>query len=308
MDDTLRHIPLNLIVETDFLLRPVRKTSVEYREMVDSVRDVGILQPLLVRPRGEKFEVVEGMHRLSAAKECRLDNVPCFIRELTDEEVLAIQLQANAIRPTTRKAEFAERIHHIMEEKNLSLPQLCKMLHKSPTWLRTVLLLRKLNPEAREMVNRGEISVKAGAMLARLPLGMQKDYLIQAVTLPTDEYVELVREALKNFREYVKTGRTETTITRMNEAMPWLRQMKELRHEATTSERAGSIIARMGGTTPVDGWRACLAWLFHLDPESINKQLDTQEYARHEYLSADLKRKADRELRNQLISLRKPNE
>jgi hypothetical protein len=171
-----------------------------------------------------------------------------------------------------------------------------------------MLMLRKLTPEAKEMVNRGEISVKAGDMLARLPMRMQSDYIMQAATWPADEFIELAREALKNFREYVKSGRTDANVTRLTESMPWLRQMKELRQEAKTSEKAGGVIALMGGTTPVDGWRACLAWILHLDPESVNKQFDKQEYARHERLSAEARRKADRDLRDQLITLRKIDE
>lgn len=306
--DELRHIPVTDIVETDFPLRPVRRTSVEYRELVDSVKDVGILQPLLVRRRGDKFEVVEGTYRLFAARECRLETIPCLIRDLSDSDVLSMQLQANAVRPATRKVEFAERLYQIMEEKDLTLPQLCGMLHKSTTWLRSMLMLRKLSGEAREMVNRGEISVKAGDMLARLPHRMQGDYLMQAATWPADEFIELARMALKNFREYVKSGRTDATVTRLCESMPWLRQMKELRHEAKTCERAGTVIAAMGGTSPVDGWRACLAWILHLDPESVTKQIEKQEYARHERLNAVDKRKADRDLRDQLITLRKSDE
>ena len=306
--EELRHIDVTDIVETDFPMRPVRRTSVEYRELVDSVKDVGILQPLLVRPRGDKFETVEGTYRLYAAKECRLKTVPCLIRELSDDEVLDTQLQANAIRPTTRKAEFADRLRHIMEDKNLTLPQLAGRLHKSTNWLRSILVLSKLTQDAKEMVNRGEISVRAGEMLARLPRGMQSEYLIQAATLPADEFIEIARGVLKNFREYVKTGRAALSSVRASESMPWLRQMKELRHEAKTCENAGSVISLMGGTTPVDGWRACLAWILHLDPESVRNQLEKQERALNDNLTVVEKRKADRELRDRLITLRKSNE
>jgi hypothetical protein len=223
---------------------------------------------------------------------------------MTDAEVLSIQLQANAIRPTTRKAEFAERIHHIMEEKKLTLPQLAAMFHKSPVWLRGILSLRKLGAEARDMVNKGELGVQVGMMLARLPMKMQGDFLYKAATLPTAEFMEQARDALKNFREYVKAGRTEMNITRMAEPMPFLRQMKELRHEAATCEKAGVVITAMEGTTPIDGWRACLAWVLHLDPESVMQQFEKQERAQHEKLSADQRRKADRLLRKQLISLK----
>ena len=300
----LQYIPLADIVESTLPLRIVRKNTVEFRELVDSIKDIGIIQPLLVRPRGDKFEVVEGGHRRAAARELGLDQLPCLVRELSDQQVLSFQLQAQAIRPTMQKIEYAERLHHIMKAKQLTLPQMSAMLHKSTKWLSQQLSLRRLSREAKEMVNRGEISVKAAAALARLPNKMQKDYTLQAVTLTAAEFVEEVRVALKNFREYVKTGRTEMNQLRLAEPMPWLRQMRELRLEARTCENAGTVIKRMGGVTSVDGWRACLAWLLHLDPESIERQFEKQEKARHEKLTAAEKRQKDRQLRDHLIQIK----
>ena len=302
--DQLLQIPIESLVETSMPLRPVRKVSVEYQELVDSIRDRGILQPLLVRPCGDKYEVVEGSYRRAAARECGLSHVPCLVRDMTDNDVLSIQLQTNAIRPTTQKVEFADRIFQIMEERSLTLPQLATMLHKSVPWLREILKLRKLSGKAREMANRGELCVRAGVALARLPPRMQSEYFQLVHTMSTEEFVETCRQGLKNFREFVKNGRAEISLLRLSETVPWLRQMSELRHEAATCEKAGSVIASMGGTTPIDGWRACLAWLLHVDPESISKQLDKQESARYEKLTAEARRKADRELKNHLIKLR----
>jgi hypothetical protein len=83
--------------------------------------------------------------------------------------------------------------------------------------------------------------------------------------------------------------------------MPWLRQLHEIHHEAKTCESAGVIIELMGVTTPVDGWRACLAWLLHLDPISIQKQFDKQERAKHLKLTAEQRKQCEREVRDSLI-------
>ena len=77
MEQLLR-IPIESLVETTMPLRPVRKVSVEYQELVDSVRDKGILQPLLVRPHGDKYEVVEGSYRRAAAIECGLSHAVSY--------------------------------------------------------------------------------------------------------------------------------------------------------------------------------------------------------------------------------------
>ena len=302
-DGVLMKISADMLVETPCPLRPVRRTSVEYRELVDSVKQKGVLQPLLVRPVGDKFEVVDGSHRFSAGIECSLAVFPCLVKEMTDDEVLSIQLQMNAIRPTTQKSEFADRLHELIDAKQLTLPQLSKMVNKSVSWLRDILSLRRLNAEARDMVNRGEIPVRQASMLARLPPKLQAQYNMLAVTMPADEFIETCRVVLKNFREMVREGRTEFTMLRQYEPVPYLRQMREIRHEALTSENAGVIIELMGASTPVDGWRACLAWLLHLDPVSIKDQFDNKERVQYERLSAPERRKKDRELKSLLITL-----
>ena len=102
MQDETRDIPLDQIVEPWVVLRVVNRTSVEYMELRDSLADHGFFNSICVRPckrKEGKMEVVDGLYRFAAATELHLPTAPCIVKHnLTDEDVLAIQIQANALR------------------------------------------------------------------------------------------------------------------------------------------------------------------------------------------------------------------
>src|SRR4051812_30589497 len=75
-----------------------RKTFAGIDELADDVKVRGVLQPILVRPRGERFEIVFGERRWRACKAAKLEAVPAFVREMTDEEALEVQLVENSKR------------------------------------------------------------------------------------------------------------------------------------------------------------------------------------------------------------------
>lgn len=303
MDD-LRNIPVSLLVESTLPLRPIRYNSVEYRELVASVRELGVLQPLLVRPRGEKFEVVEGGHRWASAKECRRETVPCIVRELSDDEVLTIQVQANAIRPHTERAEFAERLYELATERKLTMPQLAALVHKSPGWIRDTLSLRNLNERARKMLSRGELTIRSATAISKLPKGMQESLLDEATTMSADDFAERCREVQKHFRECVREGRTDLEIMRRTEPYPWYRPLQEIRLEALNNTACAEILKLMGAESAIDGWRACLAWMLHLDPISIRNLTDKQEMYRHARLTEQHNRKTNRDIANSLMKIK----
>lgn len=298
MDD-LRNIPIGEIIETTILLRPVRVNEIEFHELLDSIRKEGVLQPVLVRPRGDKFEIVDGMYRFTASKAAGLTHLPCKVVSLTDDEVLRIQLQAQVIRPTTTRMELAERLNWLIG-KGYTLPELARLINKSKDWITKTLQLNRLHPEAKKMFVRGEITFRVALPLSTLPMKLQVDQLPLIHTLSVPEFVESCRVALKEFREWARNGKTETTELRRYEPYAHLRQISELRDEARYFTAANTVLLEMDAKTPMDGWRSCLAWVLHLDPKSVRNQLEKQERSRNEKISAAERRKRDRELRLQL--------
>ena len=272
-------IKLDKIKAPKIQLRPVRKTSVEYHELLDSVKVDGILQPILVRPleEGDAYEVVEGNWRRSAAIDAGLDAIPCLVKEFTDNEVALIQLKANAIRPTTTKSEFAARLHRIMVDNEYTVSQMVRMLNKSASWIRKILNLNTLPMDVKKMVDRGEITISNVSALAKLPPKIMRKFIPQAVTMSYVDFSEMCREALKDWREFCQKDKIGWTEYKSNNVVGFLRQMKELNAEIRTRNAAGKVLRKMDANTAMDGWKACLAWVLHLDPDSLAEQKYAKE-------------------------------
>lgn len=300
----LAYVELTKIAESRRPLRIVNKRSIEYRELVSSMRKDGLLQPILVRPfkKGKyAYEVVEGGHRYNAAKEIGWDTIACYIRELSDYEVSVIQLKAQAIRPEMIKSDFAARLEEIVTSGVATLTDLAAEIGKSAVWVRDMMHLTKLTPEAQRMVDRGEIPIGSAKMLSRLPRGLQEQLVDHAVILTTAEFNDLARQHLKNYREAIKKGRIDNMLLRQLKPQPYLRSMRELREEAAGWKQAGIHLKMQDAKTPLDGWRACLIWLLHLDPLSLKEHEEKFIRARAEKLNAIERRKADKVLKRNLL-------
>jgi ParB/RepB/Spo0J family partition protein len=255
-----------------------------------------------VRPYDDKFEVVEGAHRLQGARDAHLEVLPCLVRELTDEEVSLIQVKSQALRPQMNKADYAKRLEELLNSGYVTIEQLAEGIGKSVVWIRDILRLNRLCRKARVMVNRGEISVRSGKALARLPAGYQEKFLEQAVMLNSDEFSSLVSENLKQYREMVKTGRINNYLIRLAKPQPYLRSMKEIRKEVDDGyEQAGVHLNMQKARTALDGWKACIIWLLHLDPLSLRAHEERKIKATSEKLNAFERRKKDRELKRKLL-------
>ena len=297
----LQHIETSLLIDPRRPLRLVNKRSVDYLELVDSIRSDGILQPILVRPSGDVYEVVEGAHRLEASREAGVDRIPCLIRELTDDQVMIIQLKAQALRPKMINADYAKRLQEIIDSGCTTLQDLSREIGKSAQWIRDMLRLNGLAPGVRQMVNRGEITIGNAKWLAKLPRGYQQEYVESAVSLTNADFKELTRTVLKAYREQIKTGRIENTLIRIAEPTPHLRSMQDIREECEHWRQAGIMLNMMEAESAIDGWRCCLRWLLHLDPVSLREHEEREIKPRTESLKPQERRIKDLELKQHLL-------
>jgi ParB/RepB/Spo0J family partition protein len=269
----LAKIHLTQIRGPKFLLRPVRKNSVEYQEMVDSIKDNGLWQPILIRPVGGEYEVVEGNWRFNCCKQLHMKTIPCIVREMSDAEVLVAQLQCNGIRPETTPVEFAVRLEQLLKNSpDMTIPKLALLIRKSPTWVRRILRLRTLRPSYGKMVARGEIPVESAVILARLAYHLQDSYIRQAQTLSASEFVPLARAELKMYREASQRRFINGHKVNQPDPIPYLRKLRDIRAEYEKPLVVGVVLNLTKAETPIDGWRACLEWILHLDPKSVEDQ------------------------------------
>ena len=117
--------------------------DVDQFELMDSIKSVGVLSYLLVRPIGNDFEIVAGERRYRAAKALGLESLPCRVRHLTDEEVGKIQLIENIQRSNLSATEELAGVREL-EELGVKGEELAKSLGKTNDWLQLRLDFGKL--------------------------------------------------------------------------------------------------------------------------------------------------------------------
>lgn len=146
-------------------------------ELENSIREYGVLQPLLVRPMSDgSYKLVAGERRWRAARAAGLSEVPVVIRSLTDEEACAIALIENLQREDLNAIEQAEGIKRLIEEFGFTQEQAAEKLGKSRPAVANALRLLQLPGAARSALAAGEIS----AGHARALLSLESEPLISA--------------------------------------------------------------------------------------------------------------------------------
>lgn len=141
------------------------------KELQESIREKGILQPLLVRPlegkRASKFEVVFGNRRLAAARAAGLLVVPCQVRELTDVEALEAAIVENVQRLDVHPIEEAEGFAELVKHHAYTVGDIAKKTGRSESWIRGRLKLAEVNPKVRKACIAGKITSGAAQAIAR---------------------------------------------------------------------------------------------------------------------------------------------
>lgn len=136
-------------------------------ELTDSIRQNGVLQPLLVRKKGNEYEIVAGERRYQAAKAAGLDEVPVIIREISDEDVFKLALIENLQRSDLTPLEEARGYRQLIKDKGLTQEELAHILSKSRSAITNTLRLLDLPKEVQSYVEEGTISAgHARAILA----------------------------------------------------------------------------------------------------------------------------------------------
>lgn len=137
----------------------------EIKELSDSIRTLGILQPILVRPRAragephQTYEIVAGERRYRAAKEAQLATVPVIVKELDDRSTLEIALVENLQRENLNPIETALALQRLIDDFGLTQQQAADRVGKDRTSVANLLRLLKLHPEIIQMIRAGDISL-----------------------------------------------------------------------------------------------------------------------------------------------------
>ncbi|MDQ3509829.1 MAG: ParB/RepB/Spo0J family partition protein [Actinomycetota bacterium] len=168
-------------------------------ELAASIREVGILQPLVVRTTETGFELIAGERRLRAAKEAGLERVPVLIRQAAENESMELALVENLQREDLNPLETAAAYQALMDSFGFTKEQLAERLGKSRTAVTNTLRILQLPEAVRTLIQDGKLSEGHARAILSLKNEEQMDYLvgrIQREKLSVRRTEELVREIL----------------------------------------------------------------------------------------------------------------
>ncbi|ALC87150.1 chromosome partitioning protein ParB [Bacillus sp. FJAT-22090] len=173
------------------------------KDLSESIKEHGVLQPIILRKKGSKYEIVVGERRFRASELAGQDEIPAVIRELNDQQMMEIAILENLQREDLTPIEEAEAYQNLMENLNLTQEQLAFRLGKSRPHIANHIRLLSLPEEVRNAITNGELSMGHGKAL----LGLKKKKNIPLIML-------------KTLKENLNVRQLEALVQRLNENVP----------------------------------------------------------------------------------------
>jgi ParB family chromosome partitioning protein len=196
----VRHIPVAAISPNPDQPRK-HFADAELAELADSIREKGVLQPILVRPaqgRAGQYEIVAGERRWRASQIAGLAEIPALVRNLEDTSAAEIALIENVQRENLNAIEEALAYDNLMKKAGYSLEDVAKLIGKSISYLRNILRLIALPESVRQMVINGQISATHARTLAVAedPEALAKKIIAENLSVSATE--ELVKNSKRS--------------------------------------------------------------------------------------------------------------
>ncbi len=293
----LRTIPISSVRENKVALRTVNMESEEFLGLVDSMRIRGFMGAITVRERLDEsgnvyFELVDGLHRYSAAKQAGLTEIGVDVRDLTDDQVLEAQIMANIHRVETKPIEYTGQLKRILTRNpNMTELELANKLGKSIQWIQDRLSLNKIdNEKIKNLIDEGKIVLSNAYALAKLPAEEMLDFLDRAMTETPEEFVPRVHKRAKEIKEANRRGANAAPLE--FEPSAHLQKMKAVKEELETKKVISTLIQKYQITDPLEAALITLKWILHLDPDSVEEQKRKDEQRKAEREAAKAKRLA----------------
>lgn len=206
------------------------------QELVDSIREHGVLQPILVRPKGEHYEIVAGERRWRAAQLAGLESLPALIKDIEDTQAAEIALVENLQREDLSAIEEAQAFKNLVENYRYTQEQLAARVGKSRAYIANTMRLLKLSPEIITMIEQKKLS--AGHARALLSLRTNREQIAAAHDIINGRLS--VREAEKRTKDR-STAKKEKKNSEIMELEERLQKALGTRVEIKANLRGGKI-------------------------------------------------------------------
>jgi hypothetical protein len=154
--------------------------------------------------------------------------------------------------------------------------------------------LTKLIPEIQHLVDEDKINLTNAYSLAKLPADEQANFLDRSMTMKPEEFLPTVNNRVKELREASRQGRDPN---KEFEPIAILRKMAEIKEEMTSKAAQKLLLSKVNPQTVEEAFSLAVSWVLHLDPVSVQAQIDRDKQRKEELATQKEQRKKERELK-----------
>lgn len=276
MASNLKDIAISSIRTNPVALRELNKDAEQYLNLIHSVRKNGVLSPVTVIEKVDPadnstfYQLVDGLHRYSAACEVDLPTIPVNILSISESEAVATQVMANIIKIDTKPVQYTQALQRILSaEPLMTLDELAERVSQTTSFVKQRFSLLKLEPTIQAMVDASEITIVNAYALSKLPHAEQLELVDFAISQDQADFVKTVTDRKKQLAEQARTGK-EAGPAKF-EPVAKARKMVDLKNEHVNGTAGLAITAAENLTTAAEGFAAGIAWVLQLDKASVEE-------------------------------------
>lgn len=192
-------------------------------ELAQSIKEKGVIQPLLVRRRGDNYELIAGERRFRAANSLGFKEIPVIVREVSDQDSLELALIENVQREGLNPIEEAHAYQHLIDKFQVTQEKISEVLGKARVSITNTLRLLKLPHEIQEEMKKGRISFAHGRALLEIEDENEQRRLAQdtiAKGLSVRELENLIKtKRPKSIKRGIGQGQREPIVAILEEQL-----------------------------------------------------------------------------------------
>ena len=233
-DGELREVPVDLIQRGRY--QPRRDMDpAALQELADSIRQQGVMQPVVVRPIHEgRYELIAGERRWRATQMAELDRIPAIIRDVSDEAAIAMALIENIQRENLNPIEEAFALHRLQDEFGLTQAQVAEAVGKSRTTITNLLRLTSLTEDVRVMLEHGDLEMGHGRAM---------------LTLPPEQQMQVARQVVA---KSLSVRQTEALVRRLQQETPGHKAQGKPALDPNIRRLQDDLADRLGARVAID--------------------------------------------------------
>jgi len=192
-------------------------------ELAQSIKEKGVIQPLLVRRRGDNYELIAGERRLRAANILGLKEIPIIVRDVSDQDSLELALIENIQREGLNPIEEAHAYQHLIDKFKVTQEKISEVLGKARVTITNTLRLLKLPHEIQQEMKKGRISFAHGRALLEIEDANHQRRLAQDIIakgLSVRELESLIKtNRPKSIKHNIGKGQREPLVAILEEQL-----------------------------------------------------------------------------------------